>query len=127
MTFFERFEQLATSENLKPNTVAKELGLPSGSVTAWKKGTVPRIATLDVIAARFNVSVDYLRGLSDNPNPPGMNEKAPAGGEDLQMDDIEYALYGEVRELDEEDKAELLRAARRMRELRELKEKNKKR
>jgi transcriptional regulator with XRE-family HTH domain len=51
----------STNENdTKPNPVAKELGLSSGSVTSWKNGKVPHYSTLLKIADYFNVSVDYL-------------------------------------------------------------------
>jgi transcriptional regulator with XRE-family HTH domain len=45
-----------------PNGVAKELGIPSGTVTWWKKGKVPHQPTLEILAAYFGVSVGYLLG-----------------------------------------------------------------
>ena len=36
--------------------------IPSGSITAWKNGTLPRNATISKIAEYFNVSVSYLLG-----------------------------------------------------------------
>lgn len=43
-----------------PNSVAAELSIPSGSVTAWKKGTQPRNTTLKKIADYFGVTTQYL-------------------------------------------------------------------
>ena len=61
-TFFERFYELCKERGETPNSVARIIGGSSGSVTAWKKGTVPRGVTLTKLADYFNVSVDYLMG-----------------------------------------------------------------
>lgn len=62
------------------------------------------------------------RASSDDPNPVKTKEKADE--DEITLDDIEFALFGEVRELTEEEKEELLRNARRMNELRKFKRKN---
>ena len=61
-TFFDRFHTLCRRRGTSANAVARELGIPSGSVTAWKQGTSPRAATLHKLSAYFGVSVDYLLG-----------------------------------------------------------------
>lgn len=60
--FWERFIELCVANNTKPNPVAKELHLSSGSVTSWKNGKVPHHTTLIKIADYFGVTVDYLLG-----------------------------------------------------------------
>lgn len=86
--FFERFSALCKEHNETPNSVAKIIGASSGSVTAWKKGTDPRNATLTKIADYFGVSTDFLLGKE--------NEKAPtmAGERSVSDDDIKFALFG---------------------------------
>lgn len=87
-TFFERYSELCAERNETPNSVAKIIGASSGSVTAWKKGTEPRNATLAKIADYFGVSLDYLTGKK--------TEKAPAdtGKRSVSDDDIKFALFG---------------------------------
>lgn len=63
--FWDNFVKLCNQKNMKPNNVAKELGIPSGSVTDWKNGRVPRSTTLQKIADYFNVSTNDLLGKSD--------------------------------------------------------------
>ena len=60
--FFARFQTLCQQNGTSPNAAAKALGIPSGSVTAWKQGALPRSATLQKLAAHFDVTVDYLMG-----------------------------------------------------------------
>lgn len=86
--FFERYSALCKEHDETPNSVAKKIGASSGSVTAWKKGTDPRNATLAKIADYFGVSTDYLLGKE--------NEKAPAesGKRSVSDDDIKFALFG---------------------------------
>lgn len=61
-TFFDRFSALCKERGETPNSLGKKLGISSGSITAWKNGTIPRMKTLDMLARHFHVSVDYLIG-----------------------------------------------------------------
>lgn len=63
--FWKNFFELCQSQNKSPNSVAADIGLSSGSVSAWKSGRVPKFATLQKIADYFSVTVDYL--LADEP------------------------------------------------------------
>ena len=87
-TFFERFSNLCRERGETPNSVAKIIGASSGSVTAWKKGTDPRNATLGKIADYFGVSTDYLLGKDP--------QKAPAASAPRAVtdEDIKFALFG---------------------------------
>ena len=70
MVFFERFDYLARQHNTSPNAVAKELGISSGSVTAWKNGTAPLVDKAILLAAHFNVTTDYLLGVEGPASVP---------------------------------------------------------
>lgn len=76
--FFTRFQALCQSHGTSANAVAKVLGIPSGSVTAWKQGSLPRSATLQKLSAHFGVTVDYLLG----------KEEA------ISDDALKFALFG---------------------------------
>ena len=67
--FWETFYSLCENNDEKPLNVVKKLSVAHGSITNWKKGTVPNGKTLQKIADYFNVSVDYLL--------TGQKEKAP--------------------------------------------------
>jgi transcriptional regulator with XRE-family HTH domain len=67
--FWNTFLDLCSERGVSPNAVAAELGKSSGSVTAWKNGTVPRETTLRKIADYFGVSVDLLIGREENKIP----------------------------------------------------------
>lgn len=82
-TFFLRFKDLCRNIGRSPNNVARELGIPSGSVTAWKQGATPRSATVLRLADYFNVSVDYLSGKSD-----------VAAQRPVTKEEIKFALFG---------------------------------
>ena len=113
--FFERFAELCKGIGETPNSVAKTLGISSGSVTAWKNGTEPRNKTLSAIADYFGVTTDYLLGKE--------TEKAPTGsGERDILDEIDIAFYGEYKELTEDDKEPVRDMVRVMRERRAKKQ-----
>lgn len=68
--FFEQYKSLCLSVGKKPNTVAKELGIASSSITQWKHGSTPRAQILQKIADYFDVSVSYLIGEYDQKEKP---------------------------------------------------------
>lgn len=58
--FWDQFIQLCNERDIKPNPLAKELGISSGILTRWKSGSLPNTDTLIKISNYFNVSIDYL-------------------------------------------------------------------
>lgn len=88
--FFEQYTKLCKEQGKSANGVAKEIGLPSSSVTYWKRGSLPRSETLERIAAYFDVSVDYLQGYTD------VKEKPTAGA--VSFEDIVKAVKSMDRE-----------------------------
>ena len=65
--FWKRFYELCEKLNIKPNALAKEIGISSGILTKWKKGTIPSGEMLIKIADYLDCSVDYLLGRTNNP------------------------------------------------------------
>ena len=96
--FFPRFYDLCRRHGTSPNAVAKELGIPSGSVTAWKQGTSPRANSLNKLASYFGVSVDYLLG-----NAPAVP---------LSDEELKFALFGGDGEISDEMLEEVRQFAR---------------
>lgn len=93
-TFFERFSNLCKERGVTVNSVAKSIGASSGSVTAWKKGTEPRNATVTKIADYFGVTTDYLLGKESGKNAPALGGKRA-----VSEDDIKFALFGGSAEI----------------------------
>ena len=60
--FWNNYVRLCAEIGKSPNGVAAELNVSSGSITGWKKGSVPRVALLQKIADYFGVSVASLLG-----------------------------------------------------------------
>lgn len=101
MGFYERFELLVLAENSKVNIIGKELGFSSGSLTAWKNGTKPKLDAVVDIAKRFNVSTDYLLGRSDDKFPPSYSARS------VEVSDFKAAFWGGDKDLTDEQKDEL--------------------
>ena len=47
--FWTVFSNLCANANISPNAVATELKIPSGSITAWHNGAIPRTKSLTKI------------------------------------------------------------------------------
>lgn len=108
--FFEQYTKLCKEQGKSANGVAKEIGLPSSTITNWKHGKTPRAETLGKIAAYFDVSVDYLQGYTD------VKEKPTAGA--VSMSAAEAGRYA-IEHADSEDELWQLisRAQERIREM----------
>ncbi len=69
-TFFEKYTELCKKNGMSANGAAKEIGLPSSSVTNWKQGRMPQVDSLLKVAKYFSVSVDWLLGNTDEKKNP---------------------------------------------------------
>ena len=81
--FWEIFVRLCNEKGTKPNPVAKDLGIASGTLTWWKNGRIPSSSTLHKIADYFGVTVEYLLGKEEP-----QKEKAPT------EEALKVALFG---------------------------------
>ena len=64
--FAERLKELREEKGLTLVQLAKELKFSHVAVGRWeRKARIPNIEALIVIAKYFNVSADYLLGLTD--------------------------------------------------------------
>lgn len=98
--FWDRFYSQCLKKEIKPNPLAKELGISSGVITKWKNGGIPNGETLNKIADYLDCSVDYLLGRTDIPKE--------AQTLDEQLKGVDFALYGETHDLTEEEKQDIL-------------------
>ena len=68
--FYDRFIALCNQKGVKPTPLVLSMGLSSSNVSQWKKGSTPRPAVLEKLAAYFDVSVGYLMtGEKEDPAP----------------------------------------------------------
>ena len=105
MEFWNVFLNLCNRIDKSANAVAKEIGIPSGSVTAWKNGTIPQTKTLNKISEYFNVTVEYLLGKEKSPAGAELSEKhkrlinAYDGAEPLVQSTVDKLLGIDEREM----------------------------
>ncbi len=65
--FGERLKYLRTEKGIGQNLLSKELNLSNASISYWETGKQePGAEALFKLANYFNVSADYLLGLSDD-------------------------------------------------------------
>jgi len=113
MLHSDRLKKLRKSKKLTQADVANSIDIARSTYVRYEKGEVqPSTGTVVVIAELFNVTTDYLLGISNDLIPPG---------EVQLMDGLEFAFHQDYRELDDDDREELNRAASRMLELKRLK------
>ena len=72
MSFYKRFEMLCDERNMKPQALEmqKIAGVSSPAISGWKnKGALPKGEVLCRLANYFEVTTDYLLGLSEIRSP----------------------------------------------------------
>lgn len=69
--FSDRLKELREQKRISTRTLANSVGLKShGAITQFEKGTsLPALDTLVALAEFFEVTLDYLVGLTDFPYP----------------------------------------------------------
>lgn len=66
----KRLRDLRKSHNLTTTEVGKKIHLAQSSYAAYETETrKPSLDKLELLANLYNVSTDYIIGLTDNPNP----------------------------------------------------------
>lgn len=68
--FWERLSALCDKKGIKPNQIAKLIGVSSSTVTYWKQGRKPSSDRVNQLAQYFNVTPEYLLGYEINACAP---------------------------------------------------------
>lgn len=93
---------LRNKNGLSQKEIGKIFHASQNTVSQWENGTrKPSYEIIQEIADYFKVSVDYLLGREEQ--QPSLDE---------QLDGLDFALYGEVKELTDEQKQDILDYAR---------------
>ena len=92
-------KDLRTKKGVYQKDVAKYLGVDRTTYVKYERGySEPNLDTIKKLANYFDVTVDFLLGEENTL--------------DSQFNEIEFALYGEVKELTDEQKQDILDYAR---------------
>lgn len=88
--FKQNFINLCNLKGVSPTSVCLSIGLSNAAFSNWTDETVPRMTTLQKIANYFGVTVDYLLGKTDVPNPQSPQEPA------IPEDSVIFHFNGEI-------------------------------
>lgn len=58
--FYDKFIEKCKEKNISPYTILRENKLSTGSLSAWKNGTIPNVFVIYDIAKYFNVRIEDL-------------------------------------------------------------------
>lgn len=95
----KNLRKLRESNNMTQQQMADKFGIQRPTYSRYENGErQPDFDLLLKISDYFNVSVDYLLG----------KEREPSSTLDNQLEGVEFALYGEVKELTEQQKQDIL-------------------
>ena len=101
-----RLKELRKEQGLSQLLFAKKINVAQNTVSNWENGIrMMDLTTATQIAKYFNVSTDYLLGVSDERN-------SSLDSDNIGYDDFTYAMHNESRDLTDEDKEMLLDMAK---------------
>ena len=83
MTFYQKYVTICTNNKITPSAAAQKMGISKTTVHRWKNGGGVTDANLQIIANYFGVSIDDLRGDTEN------EKKPTAQGDGLKFDSYE--------------------------------------
>lgn len=64
--FAERLKQLRSENNVGQIQLSQKIGVSKGVISLWENGLrEPKLSNLVLLANYFNVSIDYLVGITD--------------------------------------------------------------
>lgn len=66
---YQRIEELCNSNNVSITRLEKECGFSNATIKKWKETSIPGIDKVQKIAKYFNVTTDYLLGITNIPTP----------------------------------------------------------
>jgi transcriptional regulator with XRE-family HTH domain len=70
MQIIDKIIELMNEKNVKASVLSLKLGLNKNAISDWKRNIAkPSTEAIAKIARYFDVSADYLLGLTDNPTP----------------------------------------------------------
>lgn len=68
-SFKEILVQLLQKNNITAYKLSKDLGISETLISQWKNGRqVPKYDSIKILCQYFDVSSDYILGMTDNPN-----------------------------------------------------------
>lgn len=99
--FSLRLKELRESKKISQQELAAKIGVSQSTIGMWEsRKREPSFSTIEKIADFFGVSVDYLLGRSSETSI------------DEQLSGVEFALYGEEKDLTDEEKEKILEFAK---------------
>lgn len=66
---YTRIEELCEAREISITRLEKECGFSNATIKKWKDTSIPGIDKVQKIARYFNVTTDYLLGITDIPTP----------------------------------------------------------
>lgn len=84
MSVYDRIKKQSAKYDMTLQELAKKAGLGTNSIYRWREMN-PKMDNLTAVADVLHVSVDYLLGNTDNPNPKVSTKPTDLADEDIVL------------------------------------------
>lgn len=120
MTIGDRIKLKRKAKDMTLEALASYTKLSRQTLSRYETGIISNIPSdkIELLAMALGTTPAYLMGWEDS-------FEKEVSTQEITLDDFEFALFGEMRELSDEDKEELLRNAKRLVEAAKWRELNK--
>ncbi|MBU2702269.1 transcriptional regulator with XRE-family HTH domain [Sporomusaceae bacterium BoRhaA] len=106
MIFAKRIKQLREEKGDSQESLAAIFNYSKQAVSNWEvSGKIPRHKVLEKLAERYNISIDYLIGFTDDPQPTknAVKQKKPRDLIKI-LEQEEYTLNGQIASQEDREK-----------------------
>ena len=109
MTVSQRILEIMEQKHIKQKTLADYTGISTSAISDWKKkGTNPSVDKLVSVSECLGVSVEYLLGISENPNEYDKTKKTNQSIQtNNNLDEMTTELIKRFQKLSFDDKIEV--------------------
>jgi len=120
LTIGDRIKLKRKAKDMTLEALASYTKLSRQTLSRYETGIISNIPSdkIELLAMALGTTPAYLMGWEDS-------FEKEVSTQEITLDDFEFALFGEMRELSDEDKEELLRNAKRLVEAAKWRELNK--
>jgi len=104
LRFSDRIKSLRKQNNLTQEMLGEKMGLAQKSIASWEtEKSFPDTPTLARLCTYFNISADYLLGLSDDPTLRNDAADRAAAAELIASDEVKEITEEQLKEWLPED------------------------
>lgn len=90
MSFYDNLEEICAKKGVSPNALIKKIGMSTYILTTWRRGSEPKVSTVNLIADALGVKPSDLIRTEDDNLPTDRAARAALFGDPASVTDEQW-------------------------------------